>query len=250
MEKKEGNNLALGILGAFIGGMVATLPWILCYVYMNMMYSVFTIIVAVGALKGYEIMKGKLDKKVPFIIAIVSFICITIATLVIIPNLLMIQEFGSTSFEAFKLLYNIPEFKEAIMQDYVYTVLFTIIGVGGVFVTVKKQIQEGATKINLSAGANMPSQDEINDVKKIFEDRHAMDKDHTINKKEFNDLIKGKESVFANLKGRGIILSKKDGYYYSIENELHPGKRALKIVGITILVTLALVFLIAILATI
>lgn len=249
--EKEKNRFALGILGAFIGGMIATLPWILAYVYMDMMYAILTIIVAMGALKGYQLMKGKLDKKLPYIIAIISFICITIATLVIIPNLLMIKELGSTSFEAFKLIYRVPEFKEAIMQDYIYTVLFTIVGVGGVFATVRKQIAAGATKIDLRAGVGyVPDEDELAEIKKIFEDRNAFDKDHTIDKKECKELMAGKEMAFNNLKSKGIILSKNGGYYYSEKNELHPMKRALKIVGITILVTFALIVLIAILATI
>ncbi len=219
MEEK--NNFTMGVLGAFLGGMIATLPWILCYVYANMMYSVFTIIVGMGALKGYQIMKGKVDKKLPFIIGIVSFICITLATLVIIPNLLLIQEVGKTSVEMFKLLYSTPEFKEAILQDYAYTVLFTIIGCGGIISTINKQVKNGETTIDLKKGTFTPKTEDMEEIKKMFIDRNAVDKDQTINKKEVKAAFKDKRDTLNFLISKGIIVSMKDGYYYSEQNDLH-----------------------------
>lgn len=247
---KSGDNLALSILGAFVGGMIATLPWILAYVYVNMMYAIFTIVVAMGALKGYELMKGKLDKKLPYIIALISFICITLATLVIIPNLLIIKETGKTSLDLFKLLYSFDEFKSAIIHDYIFTIIFTIIGVGGVFSNVKRQIEEGNEKIDLSRGAYgyVPSNEEIEEVKKILIDRNAISKDSSMDKKEFKEKIVGMERTFKYLLNRGIIVSKNGGYYYSEKNEFHPGKRFLVrfllIFAITLIVMIASVVLI------
>ena len=44
-----------GILGALLGGIVASIPWILVYVYANMIYSILAVIIAMGALKGYQL---------------------------------------------------------------------------------------------------------------------------------------------------------------------------------------------------
>ncbi len=242
MERKE-NNCLVGIIGAIIGGMIATLPWILCYVYANMMYAILTVIVAMGALKGYQLLKGKVDKKLPVIIAVISFACITVATLVIIPNLLLIKEYGSTSMELFKALYTIDEFKSAIMQDYIYTVVFTILGIWGVIANINKQIKDGATEIDLSKNALEPSGEKIEAVKKVFTDAKATDKDNTISKDELMEKIKGHEDTLKYLVSRGIIVKKNKSYYYSLANEINPGKRLLKIT----LITFGIVFLVLLL---
>ena len=55
-------SFALGALGALIGAFVASIPWILMYLYGNMILSALAIIIAIGALKGYQILKGPIDK--------------------------------------------------------------------------------------------------------------------------------------------------------------------------------------------
>ncbi len=242
MERKE-NNCLVGIIGAIIGGMIATLPWILCYVYANMMYAILTVIVAMGALKGYQLLKGKVDKKLPIIIAVISFVCITLATLVIIPNLLLIKETGGTSMELFKALYTVDEFKSAIMQDYIYTVVFTILGIWGVVANINKQIKDGATEIDLSKNALEPSSEDIEEVKKVFTDANATDKDNVISKEALMEKIKGHEDTLKHLVSRGIIIKKNKSYYYSLANEVNPNKRLLKIT----LITFGIIFLVLLL---
>ncbi len=53
MEKEK--NYFTGIIGGIIGGLIATLPWILMYVYGNMILSLLAIVVAIGVLKDYII---------------------------------------------------------------------------------------------------------------------------------------------------------------------------------------------------
>ena len=105
MEKNYFN----GILGAFIGGLIATLPWILAYVYGNMIIAALAVIIAIGALKGYQLLNGKVDKKLPIIIAIVSLLCVTISTLVIIPLLLLLKEGVGATFSNLKIFYMIQK---------------------------------------------------------------------------------------------------------------------------------------------
>lgn len=76
-------NYVKGILGALLGGLIASIPWILLYVY-AMMDSLLAVLVAMGALKGYKLFKGEINEKSPLIIIIVSIVCITVSTLLII----------------------------------------------------------------------------------------------------------------------------------------------------------------------
>ena len=52
-----------GIIGALIGGIIGSIPWILVYVYGNMMFSALAIFIAAGEFLGYKLCRGKIDKK-------------------------------------------------------------------------------------------------------------------------------------------------------------------------------------------
>lgn len=228
IEKKE-NNYLIGTLGALLGGIVATLPWILLYVYANMMYSYLALLIALGAIKGYELCKGKIDKKMPFIIGAVSIFSISVATLVIIPNLLILQEYGTTSIKAFRALYSFSEFKEAIIHDYIFSLLFTFIGTGGVLYSIKQQIASGKKTISFSANALKPTDEEMASIKKIFEDKKAYDFEHRIPKVEFLELAKDKGVTLNFMVTKGFVVYKKGGYYYSLDAEAHPNRKQVRI---------------------
>lgn len=142
----ENKNYITGIIGGIVGGFIASIPWILMYVYGNMILSLLAILIAMGVLKGYQLCKGKIDKKLPIIIIVTSLLCVTISTLLIIPILLLIKEGQSGSIENLKVLYNYEPFMQAIIKDYAISVLFTILGISGVVSNVKKQINEGETR--------------------------------------------------------------------------------------------------------
>jgi len=138
MEK--GKNYVSGIIGALIGGLIASLPWIICYVYLEMLWSLLALPIAWGALKGYQLFKGKEDEKLPIIISIISIVVISVVTLVIIPLLLLAQEGLTVSFEMFQLLYEFNDFKSAIIKDYIFSLLFTILGISGIIKQLKQNV--------------------------------------------------------------------------------------------------------------
>ncbi len=142
MNEKRG--YITGILGGLIGGFIASVPWILMYVYGNMILSLLAIIIAIGVLKGYQICKGKIDNKLPVIIIIISLLCVTVSTLLIIPLLLLGKEGLEVSFQNLQTLYAYDQFMAAIMKDFAVSVIFTVLGISGVVANVKKQISEGA----------------------------------------------------------------------------------------------------------
>lgn len=144
MEKKESR--ILGIIGALLGGLLATLPWILVYIYGNMMFSALAIIIAFVALKGYQLCHGKQDKYLALTISTVSIISVTVATLLIIPFGLLYKEGYQVSWYNFQLLYENSEFVSAILKDYAIAVLFTILGISGIIKTIKEQ--HGSVKLS------------------------------------------------------------------------------------------------------
>lgn len=242
MEKKK--SYISGIVGALLGGLIASIPWILMYVYGGMILSLLAIIIGFGVLKGYQLFRGKVDSKLPIIVMIVSLICVTVSTLIIIPLLLLNKEGISMSFENLKYLYEYDKFFDAVMKDYMISILFTFLGVGGVVSNIKKQIYEGKTdNIKISTN-NLNNNEDIQKIKDVFIKLNALDKDSAISKEslfmELND--SNMKMLFDRLKLQQIIVKYKGNYYFSIKNEKSFFRRFiklyLKIMLVIILVTI------------
>ena len=147
--KKQGNYLT-GIIGAIIGGFIATIPWVLAYVYGNMMLSLLAVLIAAGEFYGYKLCKGKIDKKLPVIMMILAIIIVSVTTLIIIPAWLLAKEGLPVTLQSIKNLYSFNDFSTAIVKDYFITVIFTVLGASVVTSSIKKQLANNVEDINLT----------------------------------------------------------------------------------------------------
>ncbi len=216
----ENKSYVKGIIGGIIGGFIATIPWVLMYVYGNMILSALAIIIAMGVLKGYQLLKGKVNKSLPAVVMVISLICVTVSTLLIIPMLLCQRELGYSNFEVLKLLYSSSEFVRALASDFIWSVLFTILGASVVTKNIKKQLDEGITD-NIKATLPNNYAEREKAVKEIFIKARATDKSRVIEKTKVMDEIKEMNclDVFNQLKFQSVIKKSNNGYYYCENND-------------------------------
>lgn len=241
MEDKK--NYITGIIGALVGSLVASIPWILMYVYGGMILSLLACLIALGALKGYQLFKGKVDSKLPIIIVISSIIAVTVSTLIIIPLLLLAKDNFDVTFSNLQHLYAYDKFCDAIIKDYVISLLFTILGIGGIVVNIKKQIYEGKSDIKL-VSSNAKDKETLNSIKDIFVKLNALDKYSAVSKEILLEKIKNEDKIyFDRLKMQQIILKYKGNYYYSEKNEKSLMRRFLRLY-LKILLVLLIIFVI------
>jgi len=228
---KEKNNYIFGFIGGLLGGFIATIPWILMYVYGNMILSLLAIIIALGVLKGYQLLKGKVDSKLPVIIITISIICVTVSTLIIIPLLLIAKEGQVVSIDNLKVLYDYQPFVNAIIKDYIISLLFTLLGISGVVSNVRKQISEG-TKENIKVEfTNQQFNENKELIKQEFLKLNATDKNSAVEKEQIlNELdIINAKGIFNNLRLQGIIKKHNKKYYYSLKEEKNTVIRFVKL---------------------
>ena len=248
--KEENGSYLWGIIGGFLGGFIATIPWTLVYVYGNMILSLLAIIIALGVLKGYQFLHGKVDEKLPIIIVIISCICMTISTFIITPILLLNKENIAININSFKWLYNSSIFLSALIKDYIISLLFTFLGISGVVSNIRRQINEGGTnyiKIPImNNNIDETIKEEMEHLKQVFLDLNATDKYSAVPKEEILVSFTNK-SIFNRVRRMGIIKKYKGNYYYSLKDEQSPFKRFiklyLKIMGIIILFCLLLIII-------
>ena len=142
-----------GTIGAIIGGAIASLPWVLVYVYGNMIVAILAILIALGAFYGYKLAKGKMGKGLPAIIAIVSVAIIVVLTTIVCPLVIISKEANmEASFKTIKLLYENKEVASAIMQDALVSIVFTIVGIAGIIKSMHAQIKSGSKDVKFGCG--------------------------------------------------------------------------------------------------
>lgn len=244
--EENNNNYVLGIIGALVGALVASSLWVIFYVYFNMLWSLLALPIAFGALKGYELLKGKMDKKLPIIISVVSIVTITFVTLVVIPLLLLQHEGFTVSFTALKYLYEFDEFKSGIIHDYIFSLLFTILGISGVVRNIKDAVAEGREVNFKNISNNVMTIDANKKIKEQFVKNNAMSKDSAVDKDLIlNDLeMDYKNRYFNALVSQQIIKKYKGKYYFSEKYEASFGRRFLLLYGKVMLFIICLVVLI------
>ena len=255
-ETSSKGSYLTGILGAIVGGAIATIPWVLVYIYGGMMFSILAALIAAGELYGYKIAKGKITKKLPIILMVIALIIVTVTTLVIIPTLLIAKEGIAVNLTNISRLYENGEFATAMMKDFIISVIFTILGASIVTANIKKQLENNEGQ---DVKLNLNNKEEKNEIKKatielmkpIFTKyeatapEKAMLKDEVI--AEIDDKRKAKYS-FNYLKQLGIIKKYKGKYYYSEddENSTNNYKKMSKLQKISLIVLIVLIVLVMI----
>ena len=162
-EKSVKGSYLTGILGAIVGGVIATIPWILVYVYGEMMFSILAALIAAGELYGYKIAKGKINKKLPVILMVIALVIVTVTTLVIIPTLLIANEGISVNLTNISRLYENGEFATAMMKDFIISLIFTILGASIVTANIKKQLENNDGQ---DVKLNFNNKEKANEIKK------------------------------------------------------------------------------------
>ena len=203
----------LGIIGAIIGGFLFTIPWILVYVYGNMLFSILAAFIAFGALMGYKKLGGTVDKSTPTIITIISILIIGITTLIIIPLCLLHKEGFIVSLQNLQFIYENNEFKAAIIHDLIISIFFTILGISGVISKLKHEVNPEYVS------PQQTNQNNIKIVKDAFLKYHAMDKFNTTSKENILREIGNNEKLFNQLKMQQIIKKYRGNYYFSEKAE-------------------------------
>lgn len=167
--KKKKESYITGTIGAIIGGLVGAIPWILTYSFANMIVAALAVLIVGGAYLGYKIFKGRIGKGFPVILTIVSLLVVTIVTTVICPMILIAQSGYNVAFYNLESLYtseNRANVKEAIIQDLIISLLFTIIGIAAIIHSISIQIKNGATSENLKFSTQAGYDGENNEAPK------------------------------------------------------------------------------------
>lgn len=228
-------NYFTGIIGALIGGILFTLPWILVYVYANWLLSILGAVIGFGAFTFYKLFKGKVDKKTPVIIIVASILSITIATFIIIPFWLIAKEGHGFSVFYFKYLYTSGEFVAGIIGDYIISLLFTMLGISGIITSINKEYSKKASSIEeikhsdveeVFDSDSMSFDDKVKYLESVYEKYNAFSKETAVSEfKIMKDLkVTNKLKFIMEMEKKGIIAAPFIKSYFDKEAMINPKK--------------------------
>ena len=204
-----------GIFGGFVFGLLASIPWVLLYVYGGWMIAYLAFPIAYGVNYGYKLFKGRVDKYLPKMIWISSIIIMLVVNLIVIPLLLLSDEGATPNYNNLKLIYEYGYLND-IMMDLIISLVFTIIGIAGV---INKANEEVGIKPRRGSYDEIRNKFELNKqkIRVIFSKYEAFDKYNTIGKDELRDIYEDKElkAAFNNLRIQTIVRKKGKKYYFS-----------------------------------
>ncbi len=248
LVKVKDNNF-LGFIGAILGGLVASIPWILVYAYGNIMISALAILIAFGVFYGYKLFGGKITKSLPITLVIISILVDIFTILISIPIFFIHSEGADINFSTMKYLYEELNFLQGISIDAVIAIIFTIFGASILIIGIRKIIKNGEKENIYSKDISEVKKikdDSISKIKPIFEKFNALKKDKGILKDELYAEI-GEDTelktAFKNLKSFGIIKKSKGRFFYNTELEDKPIKVKNKINSKVITIIIGIIFI-------
>ena len=216
-------NTFKGIIGGVIGGLVAALPWLIIYVYLNWLFSIAALPIALGVNYGYRKLGGEVNKKLPFIIGILSVVIVCFVTLVIVPIVLIYREIGVIDFYMFTRAYQSSAFVGAISKDLLVGIIFTCLGIYGVIKSTWLEAtgKDGSEFLNPYTASMKVSKEMTNIIKEIFISKGATDNNSVLSKEDLAEVFtdNGLKSAFSQLRTQQIIKRKSNGYYWSEKAE-------------------------------
>ena len=246
---KVKNNNFWGFIGAILGGLVASIPWILVYAYGNIMISALAIFIAVGVFYGYKLFGGKITKSLPITLIVISILVDIFTILISIPIFFIHSEGADINFSTIKYLYEELNFLQGISIDAIIAIIFSIFGAGIIAIGIRKIIKYGEKeKIDYSNLEEVEKIkiESINKVKPIFKKFNALKEGNGILKDELYAEIEEDtelKKAFKYLKSFGIIKKSKGRFYYYTNLEDKPIKVKNKINSkiITIIIGIILI---------
>ena len=200
------NKKVLSIIGAFLGGLIFSIPWVLVYVFGNYIMSILAFLIATGAYIFYKKFGGEVTKKTSITIGVISLIIVTFLVFIVLPLALMVSEGHGFNFAYLGVLYSDSKFVSAIISDYVVSVIFTLLGISRVVAAINK---DAYGVINDSEYLEEDDEEKvIKELKKVYDYYKAYDKKTAIPDSVLfsNIKVKNPNRLKSNYIKRGVIV--------------------------------------------
>jgi hypothetical protein len=142
----EDKNYSGGVLGALLGGAIGSIPWILVSAFANLMVAWLGYLIGYCALRGYRMLKGKISKATPWIVAGVTIVCVFGAELIAL-CITLAQNDIPPSLDALFFILSYPELSGDVWLNVVLGSVLAAAGIWPLFSKIQNEIDTAAPRI-------------------------------------------------------------------------------------------------------
>ena len=139
--KKKEKKYFLGIIGGLILGLLFCALTVSAYIYTDFV-ALLGMLVFLGLFEywGYKLLRGKIDKKLPWIIAILSLVNVIIMAFIFIPIVLLLKSNIQIGFNEIEGLYSKSSISLNILQDFLLSLVFALFGSYTLGIVLKRKV--------------------------------------------------------------------------------------------------------------
>lgn len=204
------NSYFRGLLGGFLFGILASIPWLLVYFFLNYIIVYLGALIGIGVVYGYKMFTDTLDKKMPIFVSIIVILIVTLNSLVVTPCILLLKNGIPLSFDNYIFLYQIEGMLPALLKDYLISIVFAVLGAGVYIYNAYLQIRNNQGDIKITSNTYNLVNDYLLNIKNYFVENNAIDKEHLI---AITDDL-GFDKLALKMYKAGKALVEIDGLYY------------------------------------
>lgn len=134
--KTENKNYFAGFIGALVGGIVSSIPWILVQVYFNRIAAALALLIGIGSLKAYYLFKGRLGRATRWIVAVCTLFSVVLSQFgAIAVN--MLKNDIPLNYSNFVEVLRIPEVVHSFKSNLGLSLFMAFLGIIGLFLDLK-----------------------------------------------------------------------------------------------------------------
>jgi hypothetical protein len=134
--KAEDKNYLAGFMGALVGGIVSSIPWILVQVYLNRIAAALALLIGIGSLKAYYLFKGRLGRATRWIVSACTLFSVVLSQFgAIAVN--MLKNDIPLNYGNFVQVLRIPEVAHSFRSNLGMSLFMAFLGIIGLFLDLK-----------------------------------------------------------------------------------------------------------------
>ncbi len=142
----EDKNYLLGFIGALIGGIISSIPWIVLQLHFDTVAAVLAYLIVIGAFKSYTLFKGKVGKLTKWIIAFVAIVSV-ISTQFALIGIVFLKNGIPISIGNFQRIFEIKEISLEFHRALKLGLFMAFLGIIPFFIELKGNAKEFFPKI-------------------------------------------------------------------------------------------------------
>lgn len=218
---KKQEHYIWGMLSGFIGGLIVSTLIVAAYVYTDFLpILILTFAIAFCEYYCYKLLRGKIDKKITWILIGITVVNVAIMSFLAVPIALLIRSGITVDFSEIGNLYKNTKIEQNILQDFLLSFVLGGFGAYVVGKRVNRSLFLKTSKIKIFKLDNKEKQDikevAIKCIKPVMEKNGATEREKALKKEDILEDVKDESSkaYFEYLHSLRVVKKYKGKYFY------------------------------------